>query len=79
MISGFPPHWVAHAIPYGQLKKCLKKVQRELQELGLDAETLRELLHANTDSPVALNYSLNRMSTSRKIILPISFLEQGCL
>ncbi|PKK51321.1 hypothetical protein CI102_3081 [Trichoderma harzianum] len=65
--QGFPPHWVAHAIPYGQLKKCLKKVQRELQELGLDAETLRELLHANTDSPVALNYSLNPSSSSKLV------------
>lgn len=60
-LVGFPPHWVAQAIPYGQLKKCLKKVQRELQELGLDAETLKALLDSNTDSPVALNYSLNGM------------------
>ncbi|KAL7932373.1 SPX domain-containing protein [Trichoderma chlorosporum] len=65
--QGFPPHWVAHAIPYGQLKKCLKKVQRELQELGLDAETLRALLDANADSPVALNYSLNPSSTSKLV------------
>lgn len=62
--QGFPPHWVAHAIPYGQLKKCLKKVQRELQELGLDAETLRTLLDCDTDSPVALNYSLTASSNS---------------
>ncbi|UKZ76052.1 hypothetical protein TrVFT333_003748 [Trichoderma virens FT-333] len=65
--QGFPPHWVAHAIPYGQLKKCLKKVQRELQELGLDAETLRALLDPNTDSPVALNYSLNPSSSSKLV------------
>ncbi|KAH6606296.1 hypothetical protein Trco_005449 [Trichoderma cornu-damae] len=63
-IIGFPPHWVAYAIPYGQLKKCLKKVQRELQELGLDTETLRALLDPNTDSPVALNYTLNASSNS---------------
>ncbi|KAL7784123.1 SPX domain-containing protein [Trichoderma ceciliae] len=62
--QAFPPHWVAHAIPYGQLKKCLKKVQRELQELGLDTETLRALLDPNTDSPVALSYSLNASSNS---------------
>ncbi|KAL7951155.1 SPX domain-containing protein [Trichoderma barbatum] len=65
--QGFPPHWVAHAIPYSQLKKCLKKVQRELQELGLDAETLRALLDPNTDSPVALNYSLNASSNSKLV------------
>ncbi|EHK43651.1 hypothetical protein TRIATDRAFT_35572 [Trichoderma atroviride IMI 206040] len=62
--QGFPPHWVAQAIPYGQLKKCLKKVQRELQELGLDAETLKALLDSDTHSPVALNYSLNASSNS---------------
>lgn len=55
----FPPHWVEHAIPYGQLKKCLKKVQRELQDLGLDPETLRALLDPDPTSPVALQYKLN--------------------
>ncbi|KAK3180384.1 hypothetical protein K4F52_008235 [Lecanicillium sp. MT-2017a] len=54
----FPDHWVAQAIPYGQLKKCLKKVQRELQDLGLDQETLRALLDANAAAPVALQYKL---------------------
>lgn len=60
----FPPHWVQSAIPYSQLKKCLKKVQRELQDLGLDQETLRDLLDPNTTSPVALKYKLNAGSTS---------------
>ncbi|KAF5019014.1 hypothetical protein F66182_8988 [Fusarium sp. NRRL 66182] len=55
----FPPHWVDHAIPYSQLKKCLKKVTRELHELGLDPETLHELLNPDTTSPVALKYKLN--------------------
>ncbi|KAJ3499796.1 hypothetical protein NLG97_g64 [Lecanicillium saksenae] len=54
----FPPHWVARAIPYSQLKKCLKKVQRELQDLGLDQETLRALLSAEETAPVALQYKL---------------------
>lgn len=60
---GFPAHWVDHAIPYGQLKKCLKKVQRELQDLGLEPETLRALIHPDSDSPLALQYRLK----SRKI------------
>ncbi|KAM0232167.1 hypothetical protein ACHAPO_007940 [Fusarium lateritium] len=55
----FPAHWVDHAIPYSQLKKCLKKVARELHELGLDPETLRELLNPDATSPVALKYKLN--------------------
>ncbi|OAA34576.1 RING-14 protein [Beauveria brongniartii RCEF 3172] len=60
----FPPHWVERAIPYSQLKKCLKKIQRELQDLGLDQETLRALLSAEETAPVALQYKL-RESGSR--------------
>lgn len=40
---GFPQKWVDSAIPYGQLKKCLKKVINELRELGLDKDTLAQL------------------------------------
>lgn len=47
----FPHHWRAAAIPYSQLKKCLKKVQRELENLGLDKETLQHLLAEQTISP----------------------------
>ncbi|KAM4058001.1 SPX domain-containing protein [Hirsutella rhossiliensis] len=64
----FPPHWVKQAIPYGQLKKCLKKVQRELQDLGLDPETLRALLNHNTTSPVALRYKLK--ATNSNLVRP---------
>lgn len=48
--EAFPDHWRAAAIPYSQLKKCLKKVQRELQELGLDNSTLQQLRAAQTVS-----------------------------
>ncbi|KXJ90668.1 RING-14 protein [Microdochium bolleyi] len=41
--EGFPQKWVDSAIPYGQLKKCLKKVTRELVDLGLDRDTLAAL------------------------------------
>ncbi|KAI1632023.1 RING-14 protein [Biscogniauxia mediterranea] len=41
--EGFPPRWVESAIPYGQLKKCLKKVIHELCEIGLDKDTLAQL------------------------------------
>lgn len=41
--EGFPQKWVDSAIPYGQLKKCLKKVTRELVDLGLDRNTLASL------------------------------------
>lgn len=57
----FPNDWVQSAIPYSQLKKCLKKVQLELQGLGLDAETLRSLLNPDSSAPPALQYNLNSM------------------
>lgn len=65
----FPAHWIEHAIPYGQLKKCLKKVQRELQDLGLDPETLRALLDPDTASPVALHYKLDGKNRIRELRL----------
>ncbi|QDS71324.1 hypothetical protein FKW77_002036 [Venturia effusa] len=42
--SGFPAEWVDSALSYGQLKKCIKKVKRELASIGLDPSTLKELL-----------------------------------
>ncbi|KAH7369916.1 SPX domain-containing protein [Rhexocercosporidium sp. MPI-PUGE-AT-0058] len=39
----FPPNWVDTAIPYRTLKKLLKKVQGELEGLGLDPATLAQL------------------------------------
>ncbi|KAG5927241.1 hypothetical protein E4U42_002416 [Claviceps africana] len=65
----FPLHWVKNAIPYGQLKKCLKKVQRELHDLGLDPDTLRALLDSNTTAPVALQYRL-KAATNSKFVQP---------
>src|ERR1700709_2151307 len=44
--DGFPPHWVDSAISYGQLKKCIKRVQNELSSIGLDVETLHKLLES---------------------------------
>ncbi|PHH81878.1 hypothetical protein CDD83_3457 [Cordyceps sp. RAO-2017] len=62
--QGFPHHWVKQAIPYSELKKCLKRVQRELQDLGLDPDTLRALLNHNVYSPVALRYKLKATNSS---------------
>ncbi|KAI9833851.1 MAG: hypothetical protein M1826_006374 [Phylliscum demangeonii] len=42
--ADLPTRWVEIAIAYGRLKKCIKKLQRELVELGLDASTLRTIL-----------------------------------
>lgn len=39
--EGFPATWVSSAISYRELKKCIKKVQQEMLDLGLDAEALQ--------------------------------------
>lgn len=39
----YPPGWVESAISYKKLKKCIKRVQRELLSLGLDKDTLDAL------------------------------------
>ncbi|KAI9738325.1 MAG: hypothetical protein M1834_008823 [Cirrosporium novae-zelandiae] len=48
--EGFPPEWVSSAINYKQLKKCIKRVERELLGLGLDRKTV-ELLWQSLDNP----------------------------
>ncbi|ROT37925.1 RING-14 protein [Sodiomyces alkalinus F11] len=63
----FPLHWVNSAIPYGQLKKVLKKVIRELSDLGFEPETMRRLLDPTADSPVALRYGLDITGNSRRL------------
>jgi hypothetical protein len=45
--EGFPAHWIESAVPYSQLKKCIKKVESELRDLGLGSETLRHLSSPN--------------------------------
>ena len=39
----YPQEWVDSAISYKKLKKCIKRVQKELLSLGLDQQTLNEL------------------------------------
>lgn len=41
--EGFPQQWLGSAIDYKYLKKVIKKVHRELEDLGLDQETLSRL------------------------------------
>ncbi len=42
--ESFPAHWAESAVPYSQLKKCIKKVEDELRSVGLDPETLGHLV-----------------------------------
>ena len=39
----YPQQWLDSAISYRKLKKCIKKVQLELQSLGLDREALEAI------------------------------------
>jgi hypothetical protein len=55
--AGFPPHWINSAISYNQLKKCIKRVRKELDALGLDEVTLRRLL--NTAETIKTTDGLN--------------------
>lgn len=55
--QGFPPYWVESAIPYGQLKKCIKKVEGELRSIGLDSATLSQL-YPDTPDEIELNREL---------------------
>ena len=44
--ADFPKTWISAAVSYRELKKCIKRVQRELSALGLDVETLQHLTSA---------------------------------
>ncbi|KAI1105386.1 SPX domain-containing protein [Jackrogersella minutella] len=69
--EGFPEKWVNSAVPYGQLKKCLKKVTNELQELGLDKDTLAQLAATQKDpSAVAFHYNLDGKATDSRRFRP---------
>ncbi|OTA98579.1 hypothetical protein M426DRAFT_69528 [Hypoxylon sp. CI-4A] len=69
--EGFPQKWVDSAVPYGQLKKCLKKVTNELKELGLDKETLTQLAASQKDpSAVAFQYHLDGKATDSNHFRP---------
>ena len=54
----YPQHWIQTSISYRQLKKCIRKIQAELSQLGLDAEAVDHLLSSikptcNRTAPVA--------------------------
>ncbi|KAL8735665.1 MAG: hypothetical protein Q9166_000834 [cf. Caloplaca sp. 2 TL-2023] len=42
----FPQHWIQSSISYRQLKKCIRQIQIELSQLGLDAEAVEHLLQS---------------------------------
>ena len=48
--ENFPDHWRESAIEYKHLKKCIKKIRKELEAIGLDGETLKHL-HELVEQP----------------------------
>jgi len=86
--EGYPAQWVQSAVPYGQLKKCIKKVRRELASLGLDPQTLSELVPQGSQeedsganrrgSNVGFNYAFEgKKSRSPKLTLFVQLNDDG--
>ncbi|KAK8044872.1 hypothetical protein PG993_004896 [Apiospora rasikravindrae] len=69
--EGFPQRWIDSAIPYGQLKKCLKKVTRELETIGLDRDTLAQLAASQTSAgDLGFHYDLDGEPFNSKHLRP---------
>ncbi|KAI5857289.1 SPX domain-containing protein [Durotheca rogersii] len=69
--GGFPQKWVDSAVPYRQLKKCLKKVTQELCELGLDKDTVARLAAgAKHPSTVGFHYIFDGKDGASKHFRP---------
>lgn len=58
--EGFPPEWVESAISYSQLKKCINRLTDELQQVGLDPETLSKLLKHVEDYNASTNQDVDQ-------------------
>jgi E3 ubiquitin-protein ligase BAH len=60
----YPQEWIDSAISYRKLKKCIKKVQRELHGLGLDPHILEHLWQNinNNNGGVATGGGSNELS-----------------
>ena len=63
--NDFPNEWIDSAISYGQLKKCIKKLKTELENLGLQPHTLEELVREAHPSFNPLQLSDEGEHTSR--------------
>jgi E3 ubiquitin-protein ligase BAH len=64
--ENFPPEWQAAAIQYRQLKKCIKRVKQELDALGLNVTTLKELISECGDAGAAGGPTLQYMFDGRR-------------
>ena len=59
--DGYPEEWLHSAVSYKQLKKCIKSIQKELVDMGLDVNTLAHIWGSHgdfTEKPYPLQYTL---------------------
>lgn len=70
--EGFPPDWVDSAISYSQLKKCIKRLTDELQQVGLDPATLSKLLKHVEDYNASAEHSDDQERPFEYILNPDS-------
>ncbi|PQE32482.1 ring-14 protein [Rutstroemia sp. NJR-2017a WRK4] len=76
--EGFPQHWVESAIPYSELKKCLKRIAAELRDCGLGPDALAKLKEISNVGP-AYMYEFNVLFYQESRFRPklILWLEDG--
>lgn len=74
----YPEDWLQTAISYRQLKKCIKLVQRELQDVGLEPEVLEQLWqHAgkHDETSTTVNGARTNGDCSQKVTEELSQLN----
>lgn len=86
-----PPEWIAAAIQYKVLKKCISKVVKELAFLGLSLSDMKLLLRdeaqdktvemfhneATPDNPIVAHYTLKKSKNNVVSYLKIVLNEKG--
>ncbi|KNG47672.1 ring-14 protein [Stemphylium lycopersici] len=75
--EGFPPEWVDSAISYSQLKKCIKRLTDELQQVGLDPATLSKLLKHVEDYNASTEHDDDQERPFEYILNPDSSKDEG--
>ncbi|KAG0132908.1 RING-14 protein [Tuber indicum] len=71
----FPADWQAAAIRYRQLKKCIKKVQLELLDLGLTVEVLKGLAEERESPSFEYMFDGTVHSFQPKLVLTIDAVD----
>ncbi|KAL8771751.1 MAG: hypothetical protein Q9209_002942 [Squamulea sp. 1 TL-2023] len=79
----YPQHWIQSSISYRQLKKCIRKIQLELSQLGLDAKAVEHLLHSagrpGTQAVVITNSTAHDISLFKPKLVFLVRIKDGDL